>query len=244
MELVAPKQKLDPCNGIVYTKHNNITSTCCTNNVALTGKTIFVLYMSLKRQRINKKFWTYANFWIVELFEWDNPFRSPSLFDNIARTHAHALGKRTFPNEMGRQGLGTMRPAALWFPGPDDSPIWEVCDFPMGMGSSFYPMTWKHVMQCSAWCFNQIHAWGHDADCDVTWLCQLSRRYVALLLPWWFYYDIIMYVHLLTTQLLGNRTFPHTLFPRWNALFMGQFPLQKRHLVYRTSWIYLVCVVQ
>ena len=32
---------------------------------------------------------------------------------------------------------GNHRPVASCFPGPDDGPCWEMCDFPMGMGSCY-----------------------------------------------------------------------------------------------------------
>ena len=60
----------------------------------------------------------------------------------IARMHA-CVENRQFPNEMHHQVLGSMKPHAECCPGSDDAPSWEICNFCMGMGSCFYPMTSK-----------------------------------------------------------------------------------------------------
>ncbi len=48
-----------------------------------------------------------------------------------------------FPNKVHHQGLGSTRLQAECFPGSNDVLSWEICDFHMGMGSSFYPITCK-----------------------------------------------------------------------------------------------------
>ncbi len=43
----------------------------------------------------------------------------------------------TFPNLVHHQNLESTRPAASCFPGPEDAPRWEMCDFLMGVGSCY-----------------------------------------------------------------------------------------------------------
>ena len=44
---------------------------------------------------------------------------------------------RTCPNLVHHQNLESTRPMALCFPGPDDAPHCKMCDFRMGMSSSY-----------------------------------------------------------------------------------------------------------
>ena len=46
-------------------------------------------------------------------------------------------GNCTFPNLMHHQNLESTQPEASCFPGPDDAPHCEMCDFCMGMGSCY-----------------------------------------------------------------------------------------------------------
>ena len=52
-------------------------------------------------------------------------------------------GNHKFPNEVHHQGLGSMKVQAKCFLGSGDASCWEVCNFHMGMGSCFNPMTYK-----------------------------------------------------------------------------------------------------
>ena len=55
-----------------------------------------------------------------------------------ARTHA-SVDITHLPNLDHHQALKSTQPAAFCFPGPDDASHWEMCGFPMGMGSCFKP---------------------------------------------------------------------------------------------------------
>ena len=59
--------------------------------------------------------------------------------DNVKHAHQVTSSK----NHSKNQGLGSTRPHAECFPGSDDAPSWEMCNFSMGMGPCFYPMTHK-----------------------------------------------------------------------------------------------------
>ena len=43
----------------------------------------------------------------------------------------------TFPSEVHHRNLERTQPAASCFPGPDDAPHWEICNFHMGMDSCY-----------------------------------------------------------------------------------------------------------
>ena len=61
-----------------------------------------------------------------------------------------------FLTRVHHQNLENTWPAALCFPGPDDAPCWEMCDFPTGMGFCFNT-TWKILNNGSKVC--QMLSW-------------------------------------------------------------------------------------
>ena len=67
--------------------------------------------------------------------------------------------KSQFPNSVHHENLESTRPAASCFPGPDEAPHWEVCNFCMGMSS----------------CHNTIPCVMEDKSAAVEYFCNISH---------------------------------------------------------------------
>ncbi len=72
---------------------------------------------------------------------------------------------RKCPNKVHHQDLGSMRPQAECFPGSDDAPCWEICDFCMGMGSCFY-------LTHPFFCMNCVLVMGENSRSTLQWIFQ------------------------------------------------------------------------
>ncbi len=66
----------------------------------------------------------------VSKMSWDK-IKSPYLCRNC-----------TFPNSMHHRGMASIRLQAECFPGFDDAPSWEMCDFRTGMGFCYMIQGW------------------------------------------------------------------------------------------------------
>ena len=53
------------------------------------------------------------------------------------RKNPHPCRNCTFPKSVYHQNLESAWPVASCYPDPDDAPCWEMCDFCLGMGSSY-----------------------------------------------------------------------------------------------------------
>ncbi len=96
----------------------------------------------------------------VQMKQWYS--KKPCLYKNC-----------TFSNEVHHQGLGRTMSWAKCCPGSDDALSWKLCDFHMGMGSCFYPMTCKKHQDSHAeighFCTHYYSAWIVSWTWDNRW---------------------------------------------------------------------------
>ena len=95
---------------------------------------------------------------------------------------------RTFPNSVHHQNLDSIQPVVSCFPGLDDAASWEMCDFPIGMGSCYMLKcthrginTWEYTP--AQWIFAISPYVGS------TWAYQLSSGMIKWGRTWGLYTD-------------------------------------------------------